>query len=203
MTSSSRPEFPQTLTNITGLEERDGLSYLLHTGVNNGKLLFLNSGVWLPESFPLQSLIESKTAYQTIGTFATNYFRQGSRLTFTTAYLGPADPEPPHFHPGGEIAFVRAGEYFDADMDGTCLRTYTEGSKIFYPKGSTHRPLTRDGAYVEFLTFDGIVSGKDAQELLTKMKHVPRTDELALEFALLWMVPDEEERIRLRTQLGL
>ncbi|MBS3145129.1 hypothetical protein J4208_06115 [Candidatus Woesearchaeota archaeon] len=199
----SRKEFPQTLTEITGLEKKDGLLCLLYPKFS-GKIHFLNSGVGLTEDFPVQQFRQPpKTLYQSVGLFATNYFRQGPKLNIARACLAPEDPEPPHFHPGGEIAKVLVGEYFDADLDGNPFRFYQQGSTVFYSKGSTHRPLTRDGALVEYITFDGLVEGKNAEDLLRLMQATPKTSDEALAYALLWMVPDEEERTRLRTQLGL
>ncbi|GEM_PF-6826885 len=200
-----RPEFPQTLTNLTGLEKRKGETSpsLIHASVT-GDLLFLNSGVGLFDSLPAQRFRETpKTVYQSVGAFATNYFRQGQKLTFIRAYLCPEDTEPAHFHPGGEIAMVRAGEYFDADLEGTVIRSYLQGSVIFYPKGSIHRPLTRDGALVEYITFDGLVKGKDPEDLLTKMRGNSKIPEEALEYALLWMVTDPSQRESLRLRLGM
>lgn len=191
---AQRPEFPQTLTEITGLTEQDGVFSLFDSTSKPDKFVFLNSGIGLSHSRP---------TLQTAGLFASNYFRQGKNHTFSTNYLDPDKPELPHFHPGGEWALVEKGSYFDADMTGNVLRMYHQGSKVFYPRGSTHRPLTHTGAYVTYETYDGIVLGQNAEDLLTKMKGTPKTDELALEFALLWMVSDPQERESLRSLLEL
>ncbi len=99
----------------------------------------------------------------------------------------------PHGHPGGEWAYVERGEYFDADMRGNPIKVYTQGSIVVYGQGSTHRPLSKDGARIFYIPFDGIVFGKDALDLAKKMKKMGTAAE-AVEFALLWMVPDAKER---------
>lgn len=183
-------EFPATLTDTTGLEEVKGIIKLIDRTLT-GTLLFLNSGVGLTE--PLSR--ENKPTYQSVGAYSANYFRQGPRFTYTQLHLPPNTlDQPPHCHPGGEIALVLAGEYFDADMQGNPLRTYKQGSRIFYPKGSTHRPLSHTGADIDYTTFDGIVFGENLVDLMGKMERLPKIDDQALEFAILWMVPDPEER---------
>jgi len=75
------------------------------------------------------------------------------------------------------------------------LQAYPKGSTIFYQTGSTHRPLSRDGAEIFYVAFDGITFGKDAEDLMRKIKKAG-TPEDATEYALQWMFsPDERKRI--------
>jgi len=106
-----------------------------------------------------------------------------------------------HCHPGGELACVEAGEYFDADMQGNVLRTYPEGSIVFYKMGSTHRPLSLTGARLFYIPFDGIIFGKGAEDLMQKMVDKGVREE-ALQYALFWMFPDEAERQRIYDSVG-
>jgi hypothetical protein len=85
------------------------------------------------------------------------------------------------------------GEYFDADMDGRVIESYPAGRVVFYSKGSTHRPLSKDGARILYIPFDGIVFGKDPEDLARKMVKVGTATE-AFEYALRWMVPDTDKR---------
>ena len=72
-------------------------------------------------------------------------------------------------------------------MGRTALQNYSAGDTIFYNKGSTHRPLSSTGATVLYIPFDGIVFGKDAEDLARKMVKMGTTQE-ALEYALSWMI---------------
>ena len=58
---------------------------------------------------------------------------------------------------------------------------------------STHRPLSSDGAKILYIPFDGIVFGKNPEDLARKMVKVGTATE-ALEYALQWMVPDVSKR---------
>jgi len=80
------------------------------------------------------------------------------------------------------------------------VRSYSAGSAVFYNKGSTHRPLSIDGARVLYIPFDGIIFGKSPEDLVAKM-HKVGTSEEALEYALHWMVPDEAERRKIMERL--
>lgn len=190
MTQSITLEFPATLADITGLEEQGGLSRLIDRTVT-GNLRFLNSGIGLSQSLPSSD----KPSFQSIGRYAHNYFRQGDRFTYTQLRLPPDTfDQQPHCHPGGEIAIVRRGMYFDADMDGKPLRVYPEGTRVFYPKGSTHRPLSgHEGADIDYIAFDGIVFGETPSRLLVSMARLPKIADEALEYAFEWMTQSAPE----------
>ncbi|TDI46370.1 MAG: hypothetical protein E2P02_05230 [Acidobacteria bacterium] len=103
----------------------------------------------------------------------------------------------PHCHPGGEFSYVVEGEYFDGDMEGGVINTYPAGSVVFYSQGSTHRPLSKEGATILYIPFDGILFGKDPEDLARKMVKVGTAEE-AVEYALQWMVTDSGKRQELR-----
>ena len=94
----------------------------------------------------------------------------------------------------GEIATVLDGEYFDADISGEVIHTYSKGSIVIYGAFSTHRPLSKTGGIVSYTTLDGIIfpgnsieiQAEDPLELLKKMesKGAPQG---ALEYAKYWM----------------
>ena len=93
----------------------------------------------------------------------------------------------------GADARALEGEYFDGDMEGGVIHAYPAGSIVFYSQGSTHRPLSKEGARILYIPFDGIIFGKDPEDLARKMVKVG-TGEEAVEYALQWMVPDAGER---------
>ena len=164
----------------------DGFSQI--TGTDS----FVNSGVGLR-----RELDPSKLDFEGIGEDFQDFFRQGPRIIPTMLAM-PSNclDQGPHCHPGGEFSYVVEGEYFDADMDGGVIETYPAGRVIFYRQGSTHRPLSSDGATILYIPFDGIVFGKDPEDLARKMVKVGTAAE-AVEYALEWMVPDASARRKL------
>ena len=169
---------------------RDSLSK--RTGTDG----FVNSGVGLSDG-----LDPSKLDFRIAGEDFGDFFRQGGRFmpTMLNMPVGCLD-QGPHCHPGGEFSYVVDGEYFDADMDGGVIETYPAGSVIFYSQGSTHRPLSESGAKILYIPFDGILFGKNAEDLTRKMVKVGTSEE-AIEYALRWMVPDKAERSALESAL--
>ena len=168
----------------------DGLSQI------TGSDKFVNSGVGLS-----RELDPSKIDFDGIGEDFQDFFRQGPRIVPTMLAM-PSNclEQGPHCHPGGEFSYVVEGEYFDADMDGGVIETYPAGRVVFYSKGSTHRPLSSDGAKILYIPFDGIVFGKDPEDLARKMVKVGTAAE-AVEYALQWMVPDPGKRRELQDAL--
>ena len=164
----------------------DGFSQI--TGTDS----FVNSGVGLR-----RELDPSKLDFEGIGEDFQDFFRQGPRIIPTMLAM-PSNclDQGPHCHHGGEFSYVVEGEYFDADMDGGVIETYPAGCVIFYRQGSTHRPLSSDGATILYIPFDGIVFGKDPEDLARKMVKVGTAAE-AVEYALEWMVPDASVRRKL------
>lgn len=153
---------------------------------------FVNSGVGLD-----RVLDPSKIDFDAITDGFQNFFEQGPRIMPTMLAMPPQClDQSPHCHPGGEFSYVVDGEYFDGDMDGGVIESYPAGRVIFYSKGSTHRPLSSDGARILYIPFDGIVFGKDPADLARKMVKVGTATE-ALEYALQWMVPDVVKRRRI------
>ncbi len=150
---------------------------------------FVNSGVGLA-----RELDPSKLDFDAITDGFENFFHQGPRIMPTMLAM-PSNclDQGPHCHPGGEFSYVVDGEYFDADMEGGVIETYPAGRVVFYSKGSTHRPLSSEGAKILYIPFDGIVFGKDPEDLARKMVKVGTTFE-ALEYALQWMVSDATRR---------
>ncbi len=122
-------------------------------------------------------------------------FLQGSRINPTLLTMPPlALTLPPHCHPGGEIAYVIEGEYFDANLKGSPIRSYPAGSLVAYGLFSTHRPLSRTGAKIFYIPFNGIVFPSRSQELSTDDPHnlVRKMKDLgaplpALDYAREWM----------------
>ena len=154
---------------------------------------FLNSGVGLE-----QELDPSKIDFAVIGDSFQDFFRQGPRISPILLSM-PKDclQQGPHCHPGGEFSYVVEGEYFDGDMQGGVIHTYPAGSVVFYSRGSTHRPLSKQGARILYIPFDGILFGKDPDDLARKMVKVGTAEE-AVEYALQWMAPDSGKRRELR-----
>lgn len=150
---------------------------------------FVNSGVGLD-----RDLDPSKLDFDAITDGFGDFFQQGPRIMPTMLAM-PSNclDQGPHCHPGGEFSYVVDGEYFDADMDGGAIESYPAGRVIFYSQGSTHRPLSSTGAKILYIPFDGIVFGKDPEDLARKMVKVGTAAE-ALEYALQWMVPDAAKR---------
>ena len=188
--------FIHTLAKVTGTQRRDAHVELINGATAAGEYRFFNSGVGLR-----QELDKAKLVFEAAGEGVGDFFKQGPKFNPTHLNL-PANclSQGPHGHPGGEFSYVIDGGYFDADMEGRVIREYPTGSVVFYAQWSTHRPLSRDGADILYLPFDGIVFGKDAADLAKKMFKIG-TKEEALEYALMWMIPDAAERQRLMGEL--
>ena len=157
---------------------------------------FVNSGVGLE-----QELDPSQLDFAVIGDSFQDFFRQGARIRPTLLSMPKGClQQGPHCHPGGEFSYVVEGEYFDGDMEGGVIHTYPAGSVVFYSQGSTHRPLSNEGATILYIPFDGILFGKDAEDLARKMVNVGTAEE-AVEYALQWMVPDSGMRQELQNTI--
>ncbi len=154
---------------------------------------FVNSGVGLE-----QELDPSKIDFAVIRDNFRDFFRQGARISPTLLTMPKGCVQQgPHCHPGGEFSYVVEGEYFDGDMEGGVIHTYPAGSVVFYSQGSTHRPLSKEGARILYIPFDGIIFGKDPEDLAQKMVKAGTAEE-AVEYALQWMVPDAGKRQEVR-----
>ena len=182
--------FVEKLTDLTGSELVDGeLSLIDRTLAGVPK--FINSGVGLRKLLD-RTRLSFETAFDPGE--ENDFFRQGRRFNPTHLVMPPnCLDQGPHFHPGGEFSYVVSGEYFDADLEGNVLRVYPAGTTIFYAKGSSHRPLSREGAEILYIPFDGIVFGADPRDLARRMVKLGTAQE-AIEYALLWMLPDPERR---------
>lgn len=181
-------ELLERLEKITGLEKNSGVPLL----IDSDKLMpvyFFNSG---SKIMPVQ-----KTGFDIIDLGPQSHlaFSQGSRINPTILTMSrDALHLPPHCHPGGEIAYVVQGEYFDANLNGLPIQTYDSGSLVVYGLFSTHRPLSRTGAKIFYIPFNGIVfpsksqelSADDPYNLVRKMKDLGAPLP-ALEYAREWM----------------
>ena len=187
--------FIDNLTDITGTQEVDGVVQVIDRKIV-GNPKYVNSGVGLRRELD-RGKLDFEFLYDPKGDSTPNYFRSGQRFNPTHLNM-PANclDQGPHSHPGGEFSYVIDGEYFDGDMEGKVVRTYPAGSTVFYAQGSSHRPLSRDGANILYIPFDGIVFGKSADDLARKMIKIGTAGE-AVEYALMWMIPDTAERQRL------
>jgi len=181
-------KFLDGFSRITGTERRDGETCLIASELG-GEPVFINSGLGLG-----RELDDDKLDFDAVGEGFEEFFGQGPRLkpTLLTMPAGCVD-QGPHCHPGGEFSYVVRGEYFDADMGGGVIETYPAGSVVFYARGSSHRPLSSDGAKILYIPFDGILFGRNAEDLARKMVKVGTAAE-AVEYALQWMVPDRGHR---------
>ena len=168
------------------------MGFIENLEAKTGTEKFWNSGVGLR-----RSLDTTKLDFDAAGEGVAGYFLLGAKFMPTHLSM-PANclTQDPHCHPGGEFAYVTRGEYFDADMEGNPIQTYTTGTTIFYNNFSTHRPLSREGADIIYIAFDGIVFGKSPEDLAGRMTKIGTTEE-AVEYALTWMISDKEERQRL------
>ncbi len=193
--------FLENLEDVTGTEEQDGIVTLIGREIPE-KPRFLNSG-----RMRLARLDENEFGYQPLFDLRSDnpnhLFRPDEKfnpalLRMPRNYIN----QKPHCHKGGEFAYVIDGEYFDADMEGSPLVVYPSGSIVFYPRFSTHRPESREGALLFYIPFDGITFGENPEDLARKMVRLGTTEE-ALEFALMWMVPSEVERQRIMDSLPL
>jgi len=156
---------------------------------------FFNSGV-----LDCSKLSRDRMDFLDLGKVFGELVRPGRRLNPTLLNM-PRDSLslPPHCHPGGEIAYVVEGEYFDSDMKGNLIRNYGPGSIVVYGIYSTHRPLSKIGARIFYVPFDGIIfpgksselQAEDAISLLTKMQAFgsPAPGE-AIDYARSWMLND-------------
>ena len=146
------------LAKITGTEEIDGLVKLI-IGKVSGAHVYINSFSGLPYS---QGKISPE-----------GYFRLEKDFIVTNQRMpkGFLD-EKPCCNPGGKILYVVKGEYSDADMNGKPIREYTKGSTVFYRTGSTHRQLSRFGAEVLNISFNGTILGKNPEDCAVMIKMV-------------------------------
>ena len=157
-----------------------------------GNPTFLNSGVLVTSHLP-----EDSFSYFDFGKSFTQFVKPVSRINPPFLNM-PSDTLalPPHCHPGGEIAFVANGEYFDADISGKPIHNYSSGSIVVYGSFSTHRPLSKTGAKIFYVPLDGILfpgrlaelQADDPVKLLEKMESsgAPKP---ALDYARSWMLP--------------
>ena len=190
--------FLEKLVDITGTQQSAQGIVLIEHGVT-GTAKYINSGLWNHGELE-KGKLDYRELFGKVDQ-PINFFRQGPRINLDVLNM-PANclDQGPHCHPGGEFAYIKSGEYWDADMNGRPIRIYDEGSIVCYAQGSSHRPLSEVGAEIFYLQFDGIVFGKDALDLAKKMKKIG-TQEEALEFALLWMIPDKQERQKVLDEL--
>ncbi|MEK6846697.1 MAG: cupin domain-containing protein [Nanoarchaeota archaeon] len=166
----------------------DGLNRLQYiTGTDD----FFNSGVLITAGMAADRL-----DFRDVGKGFSKHVEPGERINPTLLHMPSGSLSlPPHCHPGGEIAYVISGEYFDADMTGRPIRTYPVGSVVIYSAFSTHRPLSRDGARIFYVPLDGIlfpsrspeVQASDPEMLLGKME-AARAPEPALSYARGWLL---------------
>jgi hypothetical protein len=162
---------------------------------------YVNSGIWRA-----RELDKSKLDFETLfdkDEDPSTFFQQGRRFAPTLLNM-PANclEMSPHFHPGGEFAYVAEGSYFDADMNGGVIAEYPQGSTVLYRKGSSHRPLSGEGAKLLYIAFDGVVFGKNPLDLIAKMDRIKTPGE-AIEYAAMWMIPDREERAKALSRINL
>ncbi len=187
--------FLEGLSRVTGTEVRDGETSLIASELR-GEPKFINSGVGLGKELDPETL-----DFDAVGEGFEGFFRQGPRIAPTLLTMPPGClQQGPHCHPGGEFSYVVRGEYFDADMEGAVIETYPAGSVVFYAKGSSHRPLSSDGAKILYIPFDGLVFGRSVEELSRKMIKIGTAEE-AVEYALRWMEPNPGRRKALEQTL--
>ncbi len=153
-------------------------------------LLFFNSGV-----LESSHVSRDKIDFTDIGKGLGDVIKQGPRANHTFLNMSPGSLQlPPHCHPGGEIATVLEGEYFDADISGNRIHSYGPGSIVIYGAFSTHRPLSETGARISYTTLDGIlfpgksmeIQSDDPINLLRKMESAG-APQGALNYARSWM----------------
>ena len=182
-------KFIEDLSYCTGMTKEGYLHCSLDSQGSKEIFRYLNSGIGLSGQ-----LKKTQLAFEQAGEGADSFFQMGKRFNPTKLNMPPnCLDQGPHCHPGGEWAYVVDGEYFDANMEGRLLQHYCKGNTIFYNKGSTHRPLSITGAALLYIPFDGIVFGKDAEDLARKMMKIGTAQE-ALEYALSWMTKDKKEQ---------
>ena len=124
-------------------------------------------------------------------------FRIGNDLSATNLWLPPGSLEQyPHFHPGGEFTVVLEGGFEDYDMDGRVVQAYKRGDVVFSNIGSSHRPGSKEGGWLVYLSPDSLVMSRDPEKLIHKMvgKRMPQE---AINWALQWIFKDEADRTRI------
>ncbi len=105
--------------------------------------------------------------------------------------LDPNYTNPPHIHPGGELAVILNGMYFDGNNNGDPLHEYPEGTTVWYNKFSIHRPMTGvEGVRLYYVSFNGFVEKTPLIELLKKAKQL-KAPEDAMDNMLRWAAPDD------------
>ena len=191
--------FIDGLAQVTGTEEREG-GIVLIGSERQGSVRYLNSGVVVLIPFELPSKSKVSIGGKEIE------LQSGVRSSITDLEMHPEDPpENPHIHVRQELILVNDGSFFDADVNGNPLRTYKKGDKIWYGPFSSHRPVTTEGADLTYITLDGMIRKEgdfDPRVLLTKAKRAGMQSNMdAVEFALLWMVTDESDRIQIMREL--
>ncbi len=168
------------------------MGFIENLEAKTGTERYFNSGIGLK-----RPLDKAQLDFDIAGEGVAEYFSVGRKFMPTHLNM-PANclTQGPHCHPGGEFAYVIDGEYFDADINGSPIQVYPAGTTIFYNKFSTHRPLSKTGSDIIYIAFDGIVFGKNPEDLAGKMTKIG-TPEEAVEYALTWMISDKGERERL------
>ncbi len=129
---------------------------------STGNSDFINSGV-VPRMQPPAGRLKLDVTYFDLSTFLGAPTKRGYMASLTM----PPDTRDvaPHFHPGGEIARVLEGSYFDADMGGVPIignnglpLVYTKGMVVVSTQWSNHMPWSNEGAVLEYFTPGGLVS---------------------------------------------
>ena len=171
------------------------MGFIENLEAKTGTERYFNSGIGLRRPLDTTTL-----GFDAAGEGVAEWFSLGKKFMPTHLNM-PANcfTQGPHCHPGGEFAYVVEGEYFDADMNGSPIRVYPAGTTVFYNQFSTHRPLSQTGANIIYIAFDGIVFGRNPEDLAGRMQKLG-TPEEALEYALTWMIPKKEERQKLMDQ---
>ena len=183
------------LRDMTGTEIIGTKLRLIDTKLT-GEVNFFNSGV-----LPTSSLARDRIDFVEIGKGFNELVKPCQRINPTLLNMPSGSLLlPPHCHPGGEIAYVAEGEYFDASILGTPMHTYPAGSIVFYGAFSTHRPLSRTGARIFYVPLDGIIFPGSSSELQTDdpQKLIDKMGKLsapgpAIGYARMWMLNQAED----------
>src|SRR3989344_1127708 len=105
------------------------MSYPFHKTLEKttGNDNYLNSGVRMS-----QVLNPSQLDFRTLASGFNEWTTASPRVTLTQLNM-PKDclNLGPHCHPGGELAVVTDGCYFDARIDGSKMWEYPKGSVVF------------------------------------------------------------------------
>lgn len=162
---------------IDDLEMKTGTDKFINSGVIRRKEMSFEGGKVL------------------LGTHGFREFsRSGDKGYDALLTLNPHYDQPPHLHPGGELAVVLKGMYFDGNMEGEEIEEYGEGATIWYNQFSTHRPLTgSESAHIYYVSFAGIIMKDSPRELIKKAKEI-KAPEDALDHMLEWMITNPKER---------